>query len=133
VKIVTVRPSRIFRVNSARLGDATEPGRSSNRESDSSLLNHLIHGRREMRSGDRRERRLVRFLRRACSDETLLETIHRFRDSVTLSALANQRDGKGTVAVLTGVEGGEGVSFLSLMLARSLGSSPTPQSGVTRR
>jgi len=28
------------------------------------------------------------------------------------------------VAVLTGVEGGEGVSFLSLMLALSLGSSP---------
>ena len=70
------------------------------------------------------EKSFFRFLRKAGSDKVLMDAVYRFRDAVLLSSLGNKRHHQkgGLTVAVAGPNGSEGSSFLSLMLALSLGN-----------
>ena len=92
-----------------------------------SLLEFVASSRVNLPRELKEQRPFLRFLQRACADKVLVEQVQRFRDAVVLSAIGNASDearqaGDGLTIAVAGANGGEGVSFVSLMLALSLGS-----------
>lgn len=70
----------------------------------------------------RRQRAFFRLLRKGVTSREHVEALLSFRDSVIRSALKKEPDGTGQTIAVAGVQGGEGASFLSLLLALSLGA-----------
>jgi Mrp family chromosome partitioning ATPase len=100
-------------------GGAGVPAR---RTESGALLECVTKGLIRLPRKYRDQRTFFRFLRRAGSDPALLETIHRLRDVVILAALRAKEQSSGLTVALTGARGGEGTSFIALMLALSIGA-----------
>lgn len=73
----------------------------------------------------RNQKAFFRFLRRSVTNLAIIETINRLRDSILRSTLDRQNQTSGLIFALSGVKGGEGTSFLSFMLALSMGACTT--------
>ncbi len=86
------------------------------------LIDRLTRGAFCIPDKYRDQKRFFRFLGKAARDRKIIEAIGMLRDSVIRGSLANANRGEGIIAALTGVRGREGVSFLSMMLAVSLGA-----------
>ena len=93
-----------------------EPPARSEKEGFS-LLDHVARGFLSLPGKYREQRRFFRFLRRASSDRQLLAAVQQLRDNVILASVKNRKSTGGFVVALTGPRGGEGTSFLSLMLS----------------
>lgn len=88
----------------------------------SPLLDQIAHVPRSVGRMHRHQKAFFRLLRKAVTSREHLEMLLRFRDSVMRSALKKKDDGTGLTVAISGVQGSEGASFLSLLLALSLGS-----------
>jgi len=86
-----------------------------------SLLDCVTQGVLQLPKEHRAQKAFFRFLHRAGTDSQLFEQVHRLRDSVILSTVRERKPSGGTTIALTGLRGGEGTSFLSLLLGLSLG------------
>lgn len=97
---------------------------SSNRvDTDRSpLLDQLVQASRKIGQRHRHQKAFFRLLRKGLTNRDHLEMLLRFRDSVIRSRLKKEEEGTGLLVVVAGVEGGEGASVLSLLLALSLGA-----------
>jgi Mrp family chromosome partitioning ATPase len=88
---------------------------------NASLIDHVASGNAILPRVHRAQRAFFRFLRKAGSDPKILEEVHRLRDSVILSTVREKTQSGGITVALTGPNGGEGTSILSLLLGLSLG------------
>jgi Mrp family chromosome partitioning ATPase len=87
-----------------------------------SLLTHVLEGRILLPKEHRHQRQFFRLLKRVRTDPKYLEAVHRLRDSIVRSALVKGVRRGGLILSVSGVNGNEGTSFLSLLLALALGS-----------
>src|SRR5690606_15912106 len=87
-----------------------------------SLLAHVLEGRIQLPREHRQQRHFFRLLKRARTDPRFLEAVQRLRDTIVRSSLQKGTRKGGLVLSFSGVAGSEGTSFLSLLLALSLGS-----------
>ncbi|MBN1441278.1 MAG: hypothetical protein JXA90_01150 [Planctomycetes bacterium] len=94
------------------------------REEGAPLIDFVLSGKLSLPRGRKAQKPFLRKLQRAACSRQFRETIRDFRDSVIRSTVREKKESKGglTIAV-AGVKGGEGASFLSLLLAFSLGAS----------
>lgn len=98
----------------------TSPAR--NLRSDSlTLLDHLRSSVIRLPGRHRAQKAFLRFLKKTGSDRRFIEQMQRLRDSIILSTLREKPAFGGVTIGLTGAVGGEGTSFLSLLLSLSLG------------
>ena len=89
------------------------------------LLSYIKSGMLTVPNKFRKEKPFFRFLRRSVANTTFIETINGLRDTILRSTLNRQGQSGGLVFALSGVKGGEGASFLSFMLALSMGACTT--------
>ncbi|MCH2373082.1 MAG: hypothetical protein MK538_02790 [Planctomycetes bacterium] len=71
----------------------------------------------------RRHKAFFRQLKRVATRPESLRMLKRFRDSIIRTSLKREGERSGTVVAVAGVDGGEGASLLSMLLALSLGAS----------
>ena len=88
----------------------------------SPLLEQVAQASRRLGRRHRHQKAFFRRLRKGVTSREHLEMHLRFRDSVIRSNLKKAEDGTGLMVAVAGVQGGEGASFLSLLLALSLGT-----------
>ncbi len=86
-----------------------------------SLLDYVASGNVTVPRKFRAQKAFFRFLKRAGSDPAILSEVHRLRDAVILSTVREKAPEGGLTVALTGADGGEGTSILSLLLGLSLG------------
>ena len=115
---VVVKRSATANLPATRRGELKKPGFS--------LVDLIAKSNLNLPRKYKEEKSFFRFLKKAGSDKVMMDAIRRFRDSVLLSSIGGgqkrpQQKGGLTIAV-AGPSGGEGSSFLSLMLALSLGN-----------
>lgn len=86
------------------------------------LLDQVAQAPRRVGRMHRHHKGFFRLLRKGVTSEEHLNTLLQFRDAVVRSTLKKKDEGSGLAVAVAGVEGGEGASFLSLLLALSLGA-----------
>lgn len=107
------------------LGRPSGAGRGMGDDRGFSLLRQVQTGALSAPSSHRGQRFFFNFLRRAGADRRVMEQIYRIRDAIVLSVLKDDALASGVTIGLTGIRGGEGTSFVSLLLALSLGECAT--------
>lgn len=88
----------------------------------SPLLDQVAQAPRRVGRMHRHQKAFFRLLRKGVTSREHLDMLLRFRDSVIRSALKRKDGETGLTIAVAGVHGGEGASFLSLLLALSLGA-----------
>lgn len=86
-----------------------------------SLLDHVSGGALRLPHEYRAQKSFFRLLKRAGSDQALIEQVSRLRDAIVLSGVRTRDTNGGVIIALAGPKGKEGVSLISLLLALSLG------------
>lgn len=92
------------------------------RTGDLSLLDYVTNGTLSVPRSQKEQKAFFRFLKRASTDRRFGHCFQRMRDAVIRESLARRDKSAGIVVALSGPRGGEGTSFLSLMLSLALGS-----------
>jgi len=91
---------------------------------DNSLLTRMISRSARWPDAACRKEGFLRLLWRAAHSPEFLTSVQSCRDSIVRSAIKQQDRTEGLVIGLTGADGREGSSFLSLLLTLALGGSP---------
>jgi hypothetical protein len=86
------------------------------------LIEYLVSGLSGLERKHRDQKKFFHFLGKAARDREINEAIASLRDAVIRASLKRDRASGGIIVALSGVQGGEGTSFLSILLSISLGA-----------